>query len=233
MKCAIMQPSYFPWSGYFNLISKSDKFVFLNDAQYLKASWHSRNIILVNNIKYTLTVPTKKSSLSTTILNKLVENSTNWQKKQAKIILQSYSNHPFIEDLQQLIGFFEELKFQNLSELNIEIIKFISKKLNLKTNFFYSNNFDLLEKRTTKIIQILNRINATVYLSPDGAKKYLNEDKFEELTDIKLLFNSYRAIEYKQKNQKNFIENLSIIDVIANLGWINTETYVKQKNINK
>ena len=38
MKCAIMQPSYFPWSGYFNLISKSDKFVFLNDAQYLKAS---------------------------------------------------------------------------------------------------------------------------------------------------------------------------------------------------
>ena len=55
----------------------------------------------------------------------------------------------------------------------------------------------------------------------------------KELTDIKLLFNSYRAIEYKQKNQKNFIENLSIIDVIANLGWINTETYVKQKNINK
>ena len=112
--------------------------------------------------------------------------------------------------------------------MNIELIKFISKKLNLKTNFFYSNNFDLIDKRTTKIIQILNRINATVYLSPDGAKKYLKEDKFEDLTEIKLLFNSYQSIEYKQKNQKNFIDNLSIIDVIANLGWINTETYVKQ-----
>ena len=46
---------------------------------------------------------------------------------------------------------------------------------------------------------------------------------------IKLLFNDYQSIKYYQKNQKKFIENLSIIDVIANLGWINTEAYVKQK----
>lgn len=229
MKCAIMQPSYFPWSGYFNLISKSNKFVFLNDAQYSKGSWHNRNIIIANNIKHIISVPTKKSSLSTIIMNKLVDNSTNWQKKHIKIIMQTYSKHPFIEDLLELVDFFKNLKFQNLSELNIEIIKFISNKLNLKTNFFYSNDFGLIDKRTTKVLQILNRINATVYLSPQGASNYLKEDKFEELTDIKLLFNSYQSIEYKQKNQKKFIDNLSIIDVIANLGWINTETYVKQK----
>jgi hypothetical protein len=224
-----MQPSYFPWSGYFNLISKSNKFVFLNDAQYSKSSWHNRNIIIANNIKYTLSVPTKKSSLSTTIMNKLVDNSKNWQKKHTKIIMQAYSKHPFIEDLVQLVDFFQNLKFQNLAELNIEIIKFISKKLNLKTNFLYSNDFDLIDKRTTKVLQILNRINATVYLSPEGAKNYLKVDKFEELTDIKLLFNNYQSIEYRQKNQKKFIDNLSIIDAIANLGWINTESYVKQK----
>ena len=229
MKCAIMQPTYFPWAGYFHLIAESDKFVFLNDAQYVKGSWHSRNFIIVNNEKYKLTVPTKKSSLSTSIMNKFVDSSNNWQKKQAKIIFQAYSNHPFIEDLTQLIVFFEELKFQNLSELNIEIIKFISKKLNLKTKFFNSNNFDLIDKRTAKVIKILNKINATFYLSPEGSKKYLEDDKFEELTDIKLLFNTYQPTEYKQKNQKKFIENLSIIDIIANLGWINTETYVKKK----
>lgn len=229
MKCAIMQPTYFPWSGYFNLISKSEVFVFLNDAQYSKGSWHNRNIIIVNNNKYTLTVPIIKSPLSTSIVNKLVDNSINWQKKQAKMIKQAYSNHPYVEDLHLLIDFFEKLNFQNLSELNTAIIKFISKKLNIKTNFLYSNDLNLIDKRTTKILEILNRINATVYLSPDGSKKYLKEDKFEELTDIKLLFNSYQSMEYKQKNQKKFIENLSIIDVIANLGWINTETYVKQK----
>ena len=59
----------------------------------------------------------------------------------------------------------------------------------------------------------------------------MKEDRFEELTDIKLLFNDYQSIKYNQKNQIKFIENLSIIDVIANLGWIKTENYVKQKKI--
>ena len=224
-----MQPTYFPWSGYFNLISKSNKFVFLNDVQYSKGSWHNRNVIIVNNIKHTLTIPTKKSSLSTMIMNKLIDNSTNWQKKHAKIITQAYSAHPFIEDLIQLVEFFEKLKFQYLYELNIEIIKFISEKLNLKTNFFNSNNFNLTDKRTTKVIQILNKIDATEYLSPKGAEKYLKEDKFEELTKVKLSFNTYQSAKYMQKNQDKFIDYLSIIDVIANLGWIKTETYVKQK----
>ena len=142
--------------------------------------------------------------------------------------MQAYSNHPFIDDLAQLVEFFEKLKSQKLSELNVEIIKFISKKLNFKTNFVNSNDFNLTDERTIKIIKILNRINATEYLSPAGSKKYLKEDKFEDLTKIKLLFNNYKSLEYSQKNQNKFIDNLSIIDVIANLGWINAETYVKK-----
>ena len=46
MKCAIMQPHYFPWPGYFNLMSKVNKFIFLDDAQFSKNSWHNRNLIL-------------------------------------------------------------------------------------------------------------------------------------------------------------------------------------------
>ena len=33
MKCAIMQPMYLPWAGYFNLIAAVDTFVFLDDVQ--------------------------------------------------------------------------------------------------------------------------------------------------------------------------------------------------------
>ena len=84
------------------------------------------------------------------------------------------------------------------------------------------------DNRIGKIIEILNKVNATEYLSPEGSKEYLEEDRFEELTNIKLLFNKYVPKSYEQKNQNNFIENLSIIDVIANLGWINTKTYVME-----
>ena len=46
MKCAIMQPNYLPYPGYFNLISSVDKFIILDTAQFEKQSWQSRNRIL-------------------------------------------------------------------------------------------------------------------------------------------------------------------------------------------
>ena len=63
-------------------------------------------------------------------------------------------------------------------------------------------------------------------------KDYLIKDKFENLTDIKLSFNEFKVKKYSQFNQMKFVENLSIIDVVANLGWINTEDYVKSQNSN-
>ena len=228
MKCAIMQPAYFPWAGYFHLIAESDKFVFLDDVQYSKGSWQSKNFIISNKKKLSLTVPTKKSPLDTNIKDKIIDNSLNFQKKHCKSINQVYANFPFFKDLEELINFYMKLNSRNLSELNTEIIIFISKKLNLNTNFYYSSNFNFEEKRTKKVIQILKKLNATEYLSPLGAKEYLKEDSFQKLTDIKLLFSSFKSTKYNQKYLEDFVENLSIIDVIANLGWINTESYVKE-----
>jgi hypothetical protein len=222
-----MQPHYFPWSGYFNLIFKSDKFIFLDDAQFSKDSWHSKNFVIINKEKYSIKVPTIKSPLSTMIRDKLINQKNDWKSKQVKTILQSYSKHKFIDDLNDLLVFFLKLKTNNLSEMNIEIIKFISNKINIGNNFICSSKFNFQEKKTHKIIKILNRLNAKEYISPIGAKQYLKEDKFNELSEVKLVFNDYDATKYNQMHLKKFTKNLSIIDVIANLGWKNTEDYVK------
>ena len=227
MKCAIIQPHYFPWSGYFNLIFKSDKFVFLDDAQFSKDSWHCKNFIVINKEKYSIKVPTLKAPLSTTIKDKLINQKIDWRSKQAKTILQSYSKHDFINDLSDLIIFFLKVNTDSLSELNINIIKFISKKINIGNGFIYSSDFSFKEKRTNKIVKILNKLNANEYISTVGAKKYLKEDNFKKLSDIKLVFNDFVAPKYNQKQLKKFVGNLSIIDVIANLGWNNTEEYIK------
>ena len=50
MKLAITQPTYFPWLGYFYLIFKSDKFIFLNDVKTegkgTSKGWQRRNKII-------------------------------------------------------------------------------------------------------------------------------------------------------------------------------------------
>ncbi|MGB9731816.1 WbqC family protein [Calditerrivibrio nitroreducens] len=45
MICAIMQPTYNPWLGYFDLIDRVDCFVYLDNVQLVKRSWQVRNRI--------------------------------------------------------------------------------------------------------------------------------------------------------------------------------------------
>ena len=59
---AVMQPTYLPWSGYFNLIANVKDFVFLDDVQFSKSSWHNRNRINeFGDVKW-ITVPVSHAS---------------------------------------------------------------------------------------------------------------------------------------------------------------------------
>ena len=39
---SICQPHFIPWIGYFLMIKKSDKLIFLDDVQYNRRSWQNR-----------------------------------------------------------------------------------------------------------------------------------------------------------------------------------------------
>ena len=59
----ITQPTYLPWSGYFDLLDRSETFVFLDDVQFNKRSWQQKNRIILNNDYKDLTIPVKKKGL--------------------------------------------------------------------------------------------------------------------------------------------------------------------------
>ncbi len=46
MNIALMQPYFFPYIGYFQLIKSVDEFVIFDNAQYVRRSWMNRNRIL-------------------------------------------------------------------------------------------------------------------------------------------------------------------------------------------
>ena len=228
MICSILQPTFFPWSGYFNIIAKSNKVIFLDDAQFSKNSWHNRNLILSNNKKKWITIPLKKSSINTSISSKRTDSSKDWKSKIINNINQNYSQCKFYSNLSDLLNYFSMIEDNQLSEINIKIIKFICDKLNIQTEFILSSKFKIKALRTEKIIKILNNINATKYLSPIGSKDYLLKDDFKNKTKIDLEFNNFTCKSYHQKNSKEFIDYLSIIDLIGNVGWTDASTYVKK-----
>ena len=99
MTTVIHQPDFMPWMGYFNKIQNSDLLIHLDDVQFSKNSWQSRNQILINGKKKWITIPTKKSVLKTNINQKIIDFSGNWQLKQTKTIIQNYSKCSFFKDL--------------------------------------------------------------------------------------------------------------------------------------
>ena len=60
-------------------------------------------------------------------------------------------------------------------------------------------------------------IGADTYVSGMGGKMYLDEKLFAE-SKIKLVYQNYTPVVYPQQLSKSFIPNLSILDLLANVG---------------
>lgn len=62
MKLAIMQPYYFPYIGYFQLINAVDEFIIFDNAQYINRGWINRNKIIINEREKLFTFSVKKDN---------------------------------------------------------------------------------------------------------------------------------------------------------------------------
>lgn len=223
---AVMQPTYLPWLGYFNLIHESDTFIFLDDAKLEKSSWHTRNKLLVNGKGCFITVTLDASRLST--INEARLSPLNWRKKHVTMLNTAYRNSPHGKAVLELISpIIENEDIQNLAELNIQLITAISGRLGLMTNFKRSSELNVEEKRSERLMKFCQRFESTIYLSPIGAKEYIVKDGVFNLNNFPVRYQDFPSKEYRQLNSKEFISHLYIVDTICNLGFERTADYVK------
>ena len=215
-RVGIIQSSYLPWRGYFDLINSVDLFVFHDDVKYTKQDWRNRNqIVTPKDLKW-LTVPIKKHLGGELIRNIEIDNSTDWRRKHLATIKQYYANAPYYDHVVNLIEKIFDSKTSNLSELNQGLICEFSKYLGIQTKFIDSYKLSPIGSKTERIIDILMKLNATSYLSGPSADSYLDKKMFE-FFKIELLYKSYTYEDYSQVSKGPF-RNASIIDLISNMG---------------
>jgi len=221
-KCSIMQPTYLPWLGYFNLIAQSDVFVFLDTVQYSKNSFHNRN-------KYPskshtdgynwITVPVLKDKLSKQICETAIQNDSKWKKKHLSTISNVYGRTNYFKDFFPVIeDVLVSKDFQSLAELNTSLIINISKYLKLNAEFVFSSEMSAVGDRSNLILNICNELSCKKYLSPAGAKSYIEEDGILLESDLEVKFQNFHCLEYNQRGMDTFIPYMSIIDIIFNEG---------------
>lgn len=218
MKCAIMQPTYLPWLGYFKLIAKSEIFVFLDDVQFSKRSWQQRNRINYNGKEKILTVPCKTKGKREQLILDVEIDGIEWRKSHMELICTSYGKHPYYEDLSFLEEIYND-RGTNLSDLNIKIIIEICRMLGLKCEFIRSSEIPIKGKKSKYLLSICQYLNASEYLSAAGSQKYIEEEGiFKNDESIKVTYFSAEPHHYKDYKGEESIPYLSVIDYIANLG---------------
>ncbi len=216
----ISQPTYLPWAGYFGLIDASSKFIFLDDVQFDRRSWQQRNRIIISKKEGYLTIPVIKKGKNNQLLKDTLIKDNNFYKNHLKNIYFNYSKTKFFnkyfEHLESLAEPIQSLN--NLSEINILLIKKISNLLGMNSTFIKSSDLNLSGSKSEKLINTCNLFNAKEYLSNEGATEYLKKDidKFK-INNINVYIQNFNPTSYAQQSNQ-FVPYMSILDMLFNEG---------------
>lgn len=231
MKAAILQSNYIPWKGYFDLMNSAGIFIIYDEVQYTKNDWRNRNRIKTANGIIWLTIPVRQTKLAQRIIDTEVVNH-DWRKKHWNSILLSYSKAPFFK---QYSNMFQELylnsKETNLSRINYQFLITINKILNIQTKIMWSQDLQLINGKTERLVDLCEKVGATEYISGPAAKDYLDVGQFVS-KGIKVSWMNYADYpEYRQLNPP-FEHYVSILDLIFNEGD-NAAAFMKSFNQEK
>ena len=214
MKVAIVQPSYFPWRGYFSLLASVDVFVFLDDVQYTRRDWRNRNKFEINKRADWLTVPVKSHDRETKINKIEINPETNWQENHLKTFQYNYFKTQFFKEANQLFAQIR-LDYGNLlSNLTIETSKCIAQYLDLKVEFFNSSNLGIeANSPSERLALITSELGGNSYLSGPSAVNYLDFSHFEK-RKIQVSFKNHTYKPYPRADHDP-LDALSILDLIS------------------
>lgn len=229
MKVAVIQSSYIPWRGYFDIIREVDVFVFLDHVQFTKRDWRTRNKIKFHTGKaHWLTIPLGKVSFlpRPPMINEIALPKNNlWMDKHWQLIEANYKKATYFSELSPVIHSFYNKEIRMLSDFNQNFIRGISGLLGIQTVFLNSVLMKAEGKKTDLLINVLKKLQATAYVTGPKGKNYLEEEKFSK-SKIELIYKDYSGYpEYPQLHGK-FNQNVSILDLLFTVGIEKTPFYI-------
>ena len=211
MRIAVMQPYFFPYIGYWQLINSVDTFIIYDDVNFIKRGFINRNNLLQNNNAQLITLELIGASQNKKINEiKIGSNSI----KILKTIQHNYAKAPYFDEVFLLIEDIFDNSTKNLSVFIGDSLIKTSKYLGLNTEFIYSSSLknDTTLKAKDRLVEISKLFKATEYINTIGGVDLYNKDDFRR-EGINLSFIKTDKIEYKQFKDQ-YVPNLSIIDVL-------------------
>jgi WbqC-like protein family len=217
-RIAIIQSSYIPWRGFFDLIGRCDLYVIYDTAAFSKGHWHNRNRIKRASGDSWLSIPVKTASRLGQPMDE-VEIAKSWVERHWAIIKEAYQTAPFFEaEASGMEAIFAQVAREtSLSKVNEGLLRWVAGHFGLNTEIRRDREFEFEGDRNQRLVDICTATRATHYLSGPSAKDYLDTNLFSEagVTVEWMQYGPYP--EYPQLHGA-FDGAVSILDVLFNCG---------------
>lgn len=216
---AIVQSSYIPWKGYFDLIRAVDEFVLYDDMQFTKRDWRSRNRIKTAQGLSWLTVPVDVKGKFDQRIRDAVVADADWAHRHWQSIRHAYARAPhFARYEAQVAEAYASLAGETrLSAINHRLIELTCGFLGITTPITWSMDYTQREGKSERLISICQAAGATTYLSGPAARDYMDLDLFAA-AGIEVRFADYSGYpEYPQLHGP-FEHAVTALDLLFNTG---------------
>ena len=242
MNLGIMQPYFFPYIGYWQLMALTDIYVIYDDVNFIKGGWINRNRILGPDGPFYINVPCKNAGSGIRICDVGTDISPTYLRKISNTLTFAYRRAPYFEDVYPFIFELMSFRSDSLADYLSNAIEKTASGLGIDTTFIRSSGTPLAPelRGQTRVIEICRKLGAADYYNAIGGVKLYSPDEFEK-AGITLKFVKTGDIRYPQifgsskaadqfypdlfgssETADQFCPNLSIIDVLMNTGWEGT-----------
>ncbi|OOG48538.1 WbqC family protein [Rhodanobacter sp. C01] len=234
-RLAGMQPYFFPYLGYWQLIAAVDYFVLFDEAQYINRGWINRNRILKQGGSWQyIQVPVARHPLDTAIRDVNIAPLPGWKTKIVNQLAHYRTKAPHFGETMELV---ESLLFggqeQGISTLNCRIVRALCEALSIRSEIVVSSDceFDystVTESGDYALVHALH-MGATEVINPANGIHLLDEEKLKR-NGIALSALLPPRLAYPQV-AGSFEPSLSIIDVMMFNGLAETSKLLSARTI--
>ena len=157
--------------------------------------------------------------MDTRLCDKKINYDQDWTKKHLKSIEHAYFKAPYFGDLYPSLEAQLLKKHSSLTDLTISLIELISKNLGLTTTFSRARDIpgNAGASLNDRILEIARAVGAnSIYLGAKAAE-YVYPSYYAP-HGVQIEFQNFQHPTYPQQFGE-FVEYMSIIDLIVNVGW--------------
>lgn len=211
MKVAIMQPYLFPYLGYYQLAAAVDRWVFYDDAMFIKQGFINRNSILVNGAAYRFSVPIRDQS-SFRMING--HNAIPPFDRILTTISKAYAKAPGFSRIFPIVASVLDGRETNIARMAGASLHAVFDYLGISIQSSWSSAIPGHQhlKGQDRVLAICKTLGASEYVNTIGGVELYDEATFAT-RGIRLRFHKMRPVSYLQGDFL-FVPNLSMIDVL-------------------